>query len=172
MDIEPWYPVFLNRVVSLCNSNHFYICSLHCYFYSSCHGDFVFIPAEWCRLTVTVVACHFLSFFCFLISQECNHLLGLLITLKLLLWAIILSLFIIIVFVPSQRRHLTATVVDCYILSYLFFTPHGWVQPLFGIADYIGSTFLSDHIIAIYHNCSPLNTMALFRRHRCWFIYF
>ena len=31
--------------------------------------------------------------------------------------------------------------------------PHRWVIPLIGIDDYIGSTFLSNYIIAIYNNC-------------------
>ena len=150
--------------------------------------------------------CSWLLFFfvfpCSLVAHECNQSLGFLKTMELLFWAIILSLFIIIVSIPAQRCHFTVTVGGCYIFSFfswmsattrwgfwlhwkyfaeqsyyryisssfssehngtvspspLFIViywsfpvipPHGWVQPLVEIADYIGITLLSDHIIAI-----------------------
>ena len=61
----------------------------------------------------------FIIFLCFLISHECYHLLGLLITLEVLCWAIILLLFINI-FLQAQRCCFTITVVDCYILKFFF----------------------------------------------------
>ena len=63
--------------------------------------------------------CWLLSYFncfCFLISHECNHLFGLLITLEFLSWLIILLLFIIIVFLWEQWRYFTVTVHYCYNL--------------------------------------------------------
>ena len=81
----------------LCNSNHFYIFILHCYLYLSCHGEFFF------HSTMSPFHCHccwllvFVVFFCFLVAHECNHLLGLLITLEVPFWAVILSLYIIII---------------------------------------------------------------------------
>ena len=32
------------------------------YFYSSSHGEFVFLPAQWCCITVTIVGCYFCRF--------------------------------------------------------------------------------------------------------------
>ena len=46
------------------------------------------------------------------------------------------------------------------------------MRPLVGIADYIGSIFLSDHNISIYHHCFSLRTMVSFHRHHCWLLYF
>ena len=131
-----------------------------------------FLPAQWRCFTVTVVDCHiFCSFFPPLPTDECYHSLVSVITLEVLCWDIILSLYIIIVFLLSQWRRFTVTVVDCYILLFLFFSSHGWGRPFFGIADYIESTFLRDNVITIYHHCLSLSTMAQFQRHRCWLLY-
>ena len=96
--------------------------------------------------------CYFIDFLCFLISHEFDHSLGSLITLAVLFWAIIISLYIITVFLWSQWHRFTVTVVDFIFWSFSVTHPHGWVQPLVGLADYIDSTFLSDHIISIYHH--------------------
>ena len=47
-----------------------------------------------------------------------------------------------------------------------------WVRPLIVFADYIGSTFLSNHIIALYHHYFSQIIMALFHRQHCWLLYF
>ena len=66
----------------------------------------------------------FVVFLCFLIAHECEHLLGSLITWEVLCWAIILLLYIIIVFLRAQSHRFDITVVDCYIL--IFFL---WLLP-------------------------------------------
>ena len=113
----------------------------------------------------------FVFFLCFLIPHKCNHSLGSLITLEVLFWAIILFTFITIVSPPTQWRCFTVTDIDCYILSYLFPPTNGWVWPLVGIADYIGSTLLIDHIIPIYHHCFSPSTISSFKSHRCRLLY-
>ena len=55
----------------------------------------------------------------------------------------------VIFFLPEQWRHFTVTVVDCYISHNYFPPPHKWVKLLIGMADYIKSTYLRDHIISI-----------------------
>ena len=55
-----------------------------------------FIPAQWHHITVAMVYCYFFLFFCFLLVDECDHSLWSLITSEVLFWAIILSLYIII----------------------------------------------------------------------------
>ena len=47
-----------------------------------------------------------------------------------------------------------------------------WVLPLVRITDYIGTTLLSDHIIAIYHHCFSPIIMKWFQCNRCWLLYF
>ena len=66
---------------------------------------------------------------------------------------------------------LSPLLIDIFCRFHLF-VPHGWVQLLVGIADYIGSTLLIDHIITIYHNCFSPSTMALFYCHSCRLLYF
>ena len=56
--------------------------------------------------------------------------------------------------------------------SFSVITHHGWVLPLIVFAAYIGSTLKIDHIIAINHHYFFPITMASFRRHRCWLLYF
>ena len=53
----------------------------------------------------------FVIFLCFLIVHECEHSLGLLIILKEIFWAIILSLFMMVVSFPAQCCRFTFTVV-------------------------------------------------------------
>ena len=63
----------------------------------------------------------------------------------------------------------------CWLLFFcrFYLFPHcPWVQPLVGFTYYIGSTLMSNHIIAIYHNCFSAITMASFHCHRCWLLYF
>ena len=63
--------IFYNNILCLqfkssfhwCHSIHFYIFSLHYYCYSSCHSEFVFLPAQWHRFTITIVGFYFLLFF-------------------------------------------------------------------------------------------------------------
>ena len=62
-------------------------------------------------------------FLWFLLTDVYNHLLGLLITLELFLWAIVPSSYNIIVFLPAQQSRFTSTIVDCYILIFLWFLP-------------------------------------------------
>ena len=59
--------------------------SPHCYFYSSCHGEFVFILEQWHRFTINAVDFVFLFFLIgFLIAHECDHSFGALLTYGLL----------------------------------------------------------------------------------------
>ena len=51
--------------------------------------------------------------------------------------------------------------------SFSVIPPHGWVRPLIWIVAYIGSNFLSDCIIAVYHNYFSPITMASFHRYCC-----
>ena len=108
----------------------------------------------------------FVIFICLLLSHECNHLLRLMILLGLLCWTIILSLYISF-FLLSQCHLFIVTIVDCYIFYFLFAS-----YALLGIADFIGSTLVSNNIIAIYHHCLSPITMALFHCHRCWSLYY
>ena len=62
--------------------------------------------------------CWQLLYFLVFFMDECNHSLGFLITLEVLCWAIILSLYIIIIFLRAQRHCFTVTVVHCYILKF------------------------------------------------------
>ena len=39
---------------------------------------------------------------------------------------------------------------------------HIWLQPLVGITDYIGSTFLIDQIIGMHHHCFSPSTVESF----------
>ena len=55
-------------------------------------------------------------------------------------------------FILSQWSCITPPVVYCCFCIIYLFTPRGWVIPLVGITDCIRSTFLRDHIIAIYHH--------------------
>ena len=50
-----------------------------------------------------------------------------------------------------QWRHITAAMVYCCFWLIYLLPPRIWVWPLVGITDYIGITFLSNHIIAIHH---------------------
>ena len=52
-------------------------------------------------------------------------------------------------FIPNQWQCITVSFYCTFCLLYLFH-PHGWVQQMFGTTYRKGSTFLSDHIIAIY----------------------
>ena len=52
----------------LCQSIHFCTFSPHCYFQSSCHSEFVFLPAQWRIFTITVVDCYFIFFSSFPMS--------------------------------------------------------------------------------------------------------
>ena len=65
---------------------------------------------------------------------------------------------------------------DCCRLSfyvvYFYFLHCPWVKQLIEFAHYIGSTFLSNHIIAVYHICFYLRTMTSFHCHNFWLLYF
>ena len=54
---------------------------------------------------------------------------------------------------------------------FYLFPPHGWMQPLVGITDYIRSTLLSDNIFAIYHHCFSPRTMASHHHYCCWLLF-
>ena len=56
----------------------------------------------------------------FLLTYEWDHLLGSMHTLEVLFWVIVLSPYIIIVFIPEQWCCFTTTVVDIYILKFLY----------------------------------------------------
>ena len=59
-----------NRILyHLSNYIRFQIFSHRCYFQLSCHVEFVFLPAQWRRFTVTVVDCNFCYFYFFLHYQ-------------------------------------------------------------------------------------------------------
>ena len=137
------------------------------------HGEFVFLWTQWRRFTVTVVYCYFSSFF-FVSSLPMSA------TTHWVRWlygkyfaersyyCYISSLFF------SEHNHIVLP-SPLLIAIFWFFSvtlPHGWVRPLVGISAYIGSNFLSDRIIAIYHHCFPPSTMASFHYHHCWLLYF
>ena len=63
---------------------------------------------------------YFVIFLCFLPTYECNHLLGYLITLEVLCWAITLLLYIILFSLPAQWRRFTITLFGCHILLFFF----------------------------------------------------
>ena len=89
-------------------------------------------------------------------TDKWDHSLGLLLTLEVLFWAIIISLYIFIVFsqhngVVSLSPFLIVIYWSFYLIPY-----HILVQPLIWITAYIGSTFLRNHNIAIYHLFFPL----------------
>ena len=63
-------------------------------------------------------------------------------------------------FLQAQWRFFTLVIVDCYILDFSLIPPHGLVRALVRIAAYIGSTFLIDYIITIYHNSFSPSKMA------------
>ena len=44
-----------------------------------------------------------------------------------------------LVFIPAQLRRFTVTVVDSCILKFSMILPRRWLQPLVGVADYIGN---------------------------------
>ena len=62
----------------------------------------------------------FVVFRCFLPTYECDHLLGSLITLKVICWEITLALFIIFIFLPEQWLCITITIDYCYCMSSVF----------------------------------------------------
>ena len=62
----------------------------------------------------------------FLLTYECYHSFRLLITLKVTFWKIVLSPYIITVFLPSEWHHFTVTVVDFYMLR-LFYSSYLWM---------------------------------------------
>ena len=64
----------------------------------------------------------FAVFLCFLVAHKFGHLVGSLITLELIWWAIILSLFITISSLQAQGRHFSDTVVNCYILKIFYYS--------------------------------------------------
>ena len=108
----------------------------------------------------------------FLFTDEYDRLFGSLITSELLLWAVVLSPYIIIVFIPEQWRGFTVTVVDSYILNCYMIPLICWMQPLIRMDDSIGSTFLGDQIIDICHDFFSPITMVSFHRQHCWLLYF
>ena len=133
------------------NSNHCYKCYPHCYFYSSSHGEF-FSPStmasyhhQHCWLLFVVV------FIWFLFASECDHLLRSLITPEEISWAIILSLYIIMSYFQRNDAVSPSPWFILVFCHFYLFPPRGWVQPLFGITDSIGSNFMSDNFITIYH---------------------
>ena len=91
----------------------------------------------------------FFVLFYFLLSHKRYHSLGLRITLEILCWVIIILIFIIIFFF-HHNGVISMSPLFIAIFSHIsFLPPHWWVRLLVGIVDYIGSTFLSDDIIAI-----------------------
>ena len=126
---------------------------------------------------------YFEVFLWFLLTDECYHLFGLLSTLEVLFWAIVLSPYIIIVaiilsqyiiIVFSDNNGFVSLSMFLIVIFWNFSVtpPHRRVQPIIGIASYIGNALLSNHIIAIYHHCFNPNTMELFHRQRFWLLYF
>ena len=55
------------------------------------------------------------------------------------------------IFIPEQCDRITVTVVYCYFCRFPLLPTHRRVLPLALIADFIGITFPSDHIIATFH---------------------
>ena len=72
----------------------------------------------------------------------------------------------------SQHNAVVSPSLLLVIKFLIFFLPHGWVRPLVEIADYIRTSFMSNHIIAIYHHCFSLSTIVSFHCHHCLLIYF
>ena len=94
----------------------------------------------------------FVVFLDFLIDHECHHSFVLLLKSELLCWAIVLSPYIIIVFLPEQWHSFAITVVGCYILNFSMITTLPWLQALVGMDYYTGNYFLIDKIIAMHHD--------------------
>ena len=108
----------------------------------------------------------FVVFRHFFPTDDCDHLLGSLITFEVLCWAIVSELFIMFVFLPERWCCITVTVDDCCCMSFFLvsspsmnliilfyfslFPLRGWVPPLVMITYYIWSTLLSYHISAIH----------------------
>ena len=77
----------------------------------------------------------------FLLTDDCDRSFRSLLTSELIFWAILLSPYIIIVFLPEKWRGFTITVVDCYILKFSMIPSLCWLQPLVPMADSIGNYF-------------------------------
>ena len=88
---------------------------------------------------------------------------------SLLLLLLILPLWVC--FILSRWRCFSLIGINCFHCFSLF-SRYLWVRPLIGFSDWIGSNFLNDRIIAIYHNCFSLGKMVSFHRHCCWLLYF
>ena len=92
--------------------------------------------------------------------------------LKLLLWAIQSSPYIMIGF-----SHHNGVVSPSPLLTIIFWSlstihPHRWVHLLIWIAASIGNTFLINFIVSIYHHFFSPSTMMTFHCHHCSFLYF
>ena len=135
-----WPPVGIAACVGSTFLKRSYYCYISSLFFSQHNG--VVSPSP---LLIAI----FWIFLWFLLTDECDHLLGSLLRCNYFSEAIILSPYIMIFFLPAQWRSFTVTVADFLFWSFSMIPPHGWLQPLVGVAGCIGSTFLSDHIIAI-----------------------
>ena len=65
---------------------------------------------------------YFEVFLWFLLTDECDHLFRWLLTLGVLCLVIVLSPYIIIVFLPAQWRLFMFTIIDCYILKCFYYS--------------------------------------------------
>ena len=88
-----------------------------------------FLPAEWRIFTVTIVDCYVFNCFYYyfswltatvILTDEFHHSFGLLHTSELISWVVLLSPYIIVVFLLEKWRIFTVTIVDCYVLKCLY----------------------------------------------------
>ena len=91
----------------------------------------------------------FVVFRHFFPTDDCDHLLGSLITFEVLCWAIVSELFIMFVFLPERWCCITVTVDDCCCLSFVFVSSQVWIWPLvFGFFPslWMSATTHYDHL--------------------------
>ena len=144
------------------NSKELLFMPFHLFLYLWSSLLLIFILPRWVCLSPCTIApfhchrCWLLSsvvYLCLIISLEYNHSLDLLITLEVIFWEIILLLYIIIFFSKHNGFVSPSPLFIVIFWSFPVNPPHRWVQPLTGFSHYIGSTFLSNCNITIYHHC-------------------
>ena len=156
----------------LCNYNHSYNVSPHWYFKQYSTSELLFIPAQWCCITVTVVDFFFVHFCIFLTTNKCDHLFQSLITLEVNIWEMLLSIPISCFFLSHNNGLISPSPLFIIISVPILTIYSRQMSATTHRNHWLHRKYSAQQSYKCYWSCfSSTITMPVYNRH-CWLLLF